>query len=426
MVEKFGNYLKRLRGRKTQRLVADAVGTEQSYISQIETGAKVPMPEIAERLDRYYHCQGELVRRAAIARRRRGGPRLRRPAQLPVSTSRLLGRDELLTRLDTAADERPMVILEGGPGVGKTALAAYWARRNEDRWPDGMLHLSLHGHTPGRGPAHAEDLLEDLLTDLGDLAVPDNLGARSRRLRSLLSHKNLLLLLDDADSAEQVRDLLPGPECTVVVTTRPRLQGLAVGQDAYRIFVPPLPEAATVSLLERELGDRARSDPAALTRIARACAGLPLAAACAVEYLRDRPDAGLDVLAGDLTGPDRLENLHTLALGDSTASLRETFAASYVRLYQADVLAAELLRKIGEHDRDTVTAGDAAELLSVPLEWVTKPLTVLVGHNLLTRVLDGYHCHSLLRAFAADIDDIAVEQATLVGTCSSVASRQAS
>ena len=165
------------------------------------------------------------------------------PQQLPPAVRNFTGRQREMEALTAelgqagpAPGPRTLVIsaISGTAGVGKTALAVQWARQLADRFPDGQLYVNLRGYDPGQ-PMSAADALARLLRDLGVAGpdVPADEEERAARYRSLLAGRRMLILLDNAGDADQVRPLLPGsPECTTVVTSRDALAGLVARDGA--------------------------------------------------------------------------------------------------------------------------------------------------------------------------------------------------
>ncbi len=153
----------------------------------------------------------------------------------------------------------------GTAGVGKTALAVHWAHQVAGRFPDGQLYVNLRGYDPDQ-PMSAADALAGFLRGLGvpGQDIPPGEDERAARYRSLLAGRRMLVVLDNAGSAEQVRPLLPGaPACTVVVTSRDSLAGLVARHGAVRLEVDLLPLADAAGLLRDLIGARADADPAA-------------------------------------------------------------------------------------------------------------------------------------------------------------------
>jgi DNA-binding SARP family transcriptional activator len=180
------------------------------------------------------------------------------PAQLPASVAGFTGRRRELAELDTRLDfDEPggaVVIsaVSGTAGIGKTALAVEWAHRVADRYPDGQLYANLRGFDSQRSPVEPSVVLRGFLEGLGVATsrIPDNLDAQSALLRSLLAHRRVLLMLDNARDAEQVRPLLPGSSrCLAIVTSRNRLGSLAALEGARLVPLDLLGEAEARELV---------------------------------------------------------------------------------------------------------------------------------------------------------------------------------
>jgi hypothetical protein len=184
-----------------------------------------------------------------------------RPRQLPPEIRYFVGRKEALDLLDglhksQLADRQwvPLAMVVGPAGVGKTALAVRWSRRVADAYPDGQLYLDLRGVA---GPTPAFEALRFLLEALGApvTAIPTSFTARVGLYRSVTQQSRLLVVLDDAHDAEQVRELLPaGPTCMTVVTSRTRLPGLVAREDAVPLALSPLHQAEAEQLLALLVG----------------------------------------------------------------------------------------------------------------------------------------------------------------------------
>lgn len=143
-----------------------------------------------------------------------------------------------------------LTVLHGAGGVGTTALALAWAHGRAANLPDGQLYVNLHGFGPGEAVdpvAALGEMLRALGVDRGQL--PPGLAERAAFLRSTVSGRRILLLLDNARDEAQVRPLLPGSGGVVVVTSRNQLRGLAVGEGARRVAVNELPAVEAVELL---------------------------------------------------------------------------------------------------------------------------------------------------------------------------------
>ena len=218
----------------------------------------------------------------ARERHARPPPTSRRKAisQLPAAVPSLAGRADELAWLDglvtrAEAGETTIAVVTGTAGVGKSTLVVWWAHRVARRFPDGVLFASLRGFDPHHPPLEPAELLTQFLLGLGveTAKIPELLHERVALYRSLIAGRRMLVLLDDARTAEQVRPLLPPSARTMtVVTSRSRLDGLAVSNAAKQRVLGTLAPDDAVLLIEELAG------PADLNHaLARLCGYLPLA-----------------------------------------------------------------------------------------------------------------------------------------------------
>jgi hypothetical protein len=283
--------------------------------------------------------------------------------------------------------------------VGKTALAVRWAHRVRTQFPDGCLYVDLRGYAPDR-PVEAEEALGTLLGCLDD-DVPSDPAVRAVRYRSRLAGRRMLVLLDNALCAEQVRPLLPGTgSCAVVVTSRDDLAGLVARDGAHRIGLDLLPLPDALALLRNLLGaDRVAAAPRAAVDLAERCGRLPLALRVAAEITGTRPDVSLaDLAEGHATGLDWLE-----AGGDPRTGVRAVFSWSYRRLALGDPEAAAMFRLLGRH-----SGGDLAGLASLSgtaADRAGRLVDTLVRAHLVENSSGRYRMHRLLRAYATELAD---------------------
>ncbi len=331
------------------------------------------------------------------------------PRQLPAAPRRFSGRAAELAALNALLEEaqaatRTVVIsaISGTAGVGKTALAVHWAYRVAQRFPGGQLYVNLRGYDPG-APVPAEEALAGFLRALGvpDRDIPADPDERASRYRSLLAGRRILVVLDNAWSADQVRPLLPGAAgCLAVVTSRDALAGLIARDGAERLDLDLLPRADAVSLLRSLIGSRADADSKAVAALAAQCARLPLALRIAAELATARPAISLAELVRELA--DEQERLDLLeAAGDSHTAVRAVFSWSYQNLSQP---AARLFRLLGLHPGPDITIRAAASLAASPPGQARRLVAELVRANLLTEQAPGrFGCHDLLRAYAVEL-----------------------
>ena len=340
------------------------------------------------------------------------------PRELPADVDAFTGRagelaqlDRLLTAWSQAARQRPqgagpaavvICAVAGSAGVGKTALAAHWAHRVRDAFPDGQLCVNLRGYDPGE-PVAAADALAGFLRALGVAGrdIPADLDERAARYRSMLDGRRMLVLLDNAASAEQVSPLLPGsPSCFVVVTSRDSLAGLVARHGARRLDLDLLRPADAVALLRALIGARVDADPSAAATLAAQCARLPLALRVAAEFAAARPGLTLAELVEELAGERRRLDLLD-AGGDPRTAVRGVFSWSYRHLPAA---AARMFRQIGLHPGPDLDAYAAAALAAATLDRARDLLGVLARAHLIHPARPGrYGMHDLLRAYAADL-----------------------
>lgn len=307
------------------------------------------------------------------------------PRQLPHDIAHFTGRAEELATLATLArhDHVPtIVVLDGPPGIGKTGLAVHWAHHAAAEYPDGQLYLDLHGHGHGE-PVTPATALAAMLRSLGvpGAGIPIALAERAALLRSTLAGRRVLILLDNAHDAEQVRPLLPGGPGLVLVTSRDQLRGLTVHHGAHRLTVPPLSQRDSVRLLTAGTGT------ATATELAALCDGLPLALCVAAERAA-RAGSFAEVAAA-------------MADGELDPVLRTAFSWSY-RTLGAD--AAALFRRLGLHPAGEIGVATAATLAGVPAAKVRTILDQLVAANLVTHHgHDRYRLPGLLRLYAKEM-----------------------
>ncbi|RZQ61900.1 BTAD domain-containing putative transcriptional regulator [Amycolatopsis suaedae] len=224
-------------------------------------------------------------------------PAMPLPAQLPAAVPGFVGREPQLSRLDAMLAEQgttmAISVLEGQSGAGKTALAVHWAQRVRDRFPDGQLFLDLRGCPPEQPVRPAEALARFLRSfGLPDTRIPTDQDEAAALYRSQLAGSRVLIVLDNAADAAQVRPLLPGgPGCAVIVTSRKQLTGLAARDGAEQIPVDALPPEHAHALLAAMIGpDRAAAEPAAVAEVAKACGYLPTALRTVGAGLAAAPD----------------------------------------------------------------------------------------------------------------------------------------
>ncbi|WP_328349723.1 tetratricopeptide repeat protein [Streptomyces sp. NBC_00445] len=331
------------------------------------------------------------------------------PAQLPLEAQGFTGRQEELARLDgilAAAGERSAAVVvsavSGMAGVGKTALAVHWAQRVADRFPDGQLYVNLRGFDPSGAAVTPDQAVRGFLDALGVPAqqVPLDLQARVGLYRSLLAGRRVLVVLDNARDADQVRPLLPGsPGCLAVVTSRNRLTGLVAAEGAHPLALDLLSPAEARDLLARRLGaHRVAAEPDAVQEIVTRCARLPLALAIVAARAATHSGFPLSAVADELR--DSHGSLDAFTGGEVTTDVRAVFSWFYDAL---SAPAARLFHLLGLHFGPDISAPAAAALVGLPLRQTRGLLAELTRAHLLTEHLPGrYTLHDLLRVYAGE------------------------
>ncbi|WP_051385389.1 BTAD domain-containing putative transcriptional regulator [Actinokineospora inagensis] len=334
----------------------------------------------------------------------------RPPAQLPAETPGFVGRAQPLADLDLVLDQvdgNPGVViavLSGTAGVGKTALALRWAHRVRDRFPDGQLSVNLRGYASGV-PLTTQEVLVRFLHALGVAPerVPIDPDEAAGLYRTLMTGKRVLVLLDNAATAEQVRPLLPGSTgCVVLVTSRDRLTGLTAQDGAVQVPLDVLAPREAVDLLGRLVGvGRMRREPDAAAEMAAICGHLPLALRIAGANLAIRPLISIADYNRELRERGRMNGL--AVAGDESGAVRAAFDLSYEKLVPA---ARRLFRLIGLVPGTDLDAEGAAALSGQQLADATRLLRVLDHGNLIREHARGrYTFHDLLREYAFDRAD---------------------
>ncbi|MEU6213812.1 BTAD domain-containing putative transcriptional regulator [Streptomyces sp. NPDC047023] len=368
----------------TRRLLADELGVD-------------PRPELSALQQRILNADADLARAEDPAPAAATAPV--RPAQLPATVPDFTGRSSFVAELGAilsgGAQDQVMAVsaLAGIGGVGKTTLAVHVAHAARPHFPDGQLYVDLQG-TEAR-PAEPEAVLGSFLRALGtpDTAIPDSPADRAALYRSTLDGRRVLVLLDNARDAAQVRPLLPGTAgCAALVTSRVRMAGLA---GAHLVDLDVMSPDEALQLFTRIVGEeRVRAERQAALAVVGACGFLPLAIRIAASRLASRRTWTVSVLAAKLA--DERRRLDELQTGD--LAVKATFELGYGQLEPAQQRAFRLL---GLADGPDVSLSAAAAVLDLPEYDTEDLLEALVDCSLLESAAPGrYRFHDLVRLYA--------------------------
>jgi tetratricopeptide (TPR) repeat protein/transcriptional regulator with XRE-family HTH domain len=330
-------------------------------------------------------------------------------AQLPASTADFAGRGSQVEDLCAALlpgvgapGQVSVAAITGGGGLGKTTLAVHVAHRVAERFPDGQLYVNLNGAL--ENALTPETVLGQWLRALGEdgFALPAGVEERAAQFRSLLSRRRVLVVLDNARDAEQIRPLLPATnESAALITSRNRLTELP---GAYKLNLSSLPDDEAMILLAQLVGaDRLAAEPEATAELLRACDGMPLALRIAGARLGARANWAVSTLAWRLS--DRRRRLDELAIGDLAA--RACFDVSYAALprpgFDGRLSLERAFRLLGLVAGPDVSLPAAAALLGLSEAHAELVLEALVDTHLLdSPEPDRYRMHDLIRLYAAE------------------------
>lgn len=347
---------------------------------------------------------------ASAAHRDGERPQSAVPHQMPAPVRAFTGRAAELAALSGLLDhthgaQTGTVVISaigGTAGVGKTALVTQWAHQIADRFPDGQLYVNLRGYDPGQ-PVEPSEALAGFLLALGvpGQDIPAGEDQRATLYRSVLTGRRMLIVADNARSADQVRPLLPGASsCVLAVTSRDSLAGLVARDGARRLDLDILLPWEASELLRALIGGLAEAHRSAAAALAEQCSRLPLALRVAAELVNTRTDASLSELVSELADQRRRLDLLN-ADGDPRTSVRSVFSWSYQHL---DRRAAQAFRLLGLLPGADFDRYGLAVLTGRTLEEARRLLKVLARAYLIQPGQPGrYVMHDLLRAYAREL-----------------------
>jgi hypothetical protein len=338
--------------------------------------------------------------------RRSAATTLEPPQQLPAANPKFVGRESELAALAQTLQQvhgmggTAISVIEGMPGVGKTALAICWAHRVADQFPDGQLYVDLRGFDHAGQQVQAAEVLHYFLVAFHIPAsrIPARLDQRAAKYRTMLAGKRVLIVLDNAYDSETIRTLLPGSStCAAVVTSRNTLPRL-IADGATLVLLDLLTTDEARRLLFRYLGcERVAGEPEAVDELIDRCGRLPLALTIVAARAATRPTSPLKAFCNEL----RDRTLGAFATEDATTTLEAVFSWSYDHL--ADE-AQRMFRLLGVHRGPDISVAAAASLAGMPRAEAHLLLTTLSHAHLVQEpVSERFAFHDLLRNYAAKL-----------------------
>jgi tetratricopeptide (TPR) repeat protein len=331
------------------------------------------------------------------------------PRQLPAAPASFIGRDNELAALTAVLDDQvrqgrglKILAIGGTGGVGKTWLALHWAYKHLDRFPDGHLYVNLRGFGPSEEPMHPTAALRGFLDALSvhPSAIPVDPNSQVGLYRSLVADKRMLVVLDNVADSAHVTSLLPGAAaCTVLITSRRRLTGLASAQSAYLLNLAMLSENDARAVLTRQVGERRlAAEPEAANELIDCCAGLPLGLSIVAARAAASPHFPLKTLADELR--DASMRLNALDSGEDMASVRAALSWSSHALENEE---ATLFGLLGIAPGSDFSLAAVASLTALPTDRAGMFLRKLQNAYLLTEPTPTrYQMHDLVRLHAAE------------------------
>ncbi|MQA09146.1 MAG: tetratricopeptide repeat protein [Pseudonocardiaceae bacterium] len=319
------------------------------------------------------------------------------PQQLSPAPPHFTNRTRELAELNRIVGESRILVISGLGGIGKTALAHTWLNQLCDRYPDGQLQVNLGGLDPAYQVPTTE-VLGRFLRGLGVLPamVPADVDEQGAMYRSLTKDKALLVLLDNAASADQILPLLPNSASSLVVTTS-RLR-LATLRAADRLFLERFEPKDGLELLSTALGpERVDSETSVARDLVERCDGFPLALSIIGASLALRRHSSIARVVTDLD--DERRRLNVLSSRED-ASMQAVLDVSYEAL---SAEAARFYRLLGLHPTSEFGGGVAAATVDRSVREVDALIEQLLEASLLEEIdRDRYQFHDLVRLHARE------------------------
>ncbi|UJW32636.1 helix-turn-helix domain-containing protein [Saccharothrix sp. AJ9571] len=371
------------RQRRTQASLARELDVSVSYLSKLLTGQRPMTPALVDQFDTALHAGGRLSERSANAER------LGRPQQLPAISGDLIGRTEILHRLDQAlsvADPAgpkvPTIVIEGAPGVGKSATQLHLASRISWRFGGGCLYADFAASSVR--PTRAEVLLR-FLSALGEHPGRDlNVDVLAERFHTATAGHRVLVVLDNVTSVDEVRALTPAAGGAALISTRSG--PVTMGSNATHVVLPPLAQSVSYAMLAGVVGvARMEAEPVAARRLVASCGGLPASIRAVGEGLRNQPHRSLTKVAAELRSTIPVDP-------------EGRFGEAYRSL---GPMAASVFRLVGGLRLGPLTEDVIVALVGKEGDVVRQSLRYLLASHLIDQRKQTFDLAAPLREFAA-------------------------
>jgi hypothetical protein len=298
-------------------------------------------------------------------------------------------------------------------GAGKSTLAIEVGHSVSRRFRDVQLHVDLRGFGPDASQRMpADEALAIMLETLGVPVreIPAGVEQRAAMYRKRLHGRRVLVIVDNAHDASQVRHLLPGCRtCVVLVTSRELLEGLLC-EGAQLVELGEFTTDEARQLFENHLGpERTAAHQSAIEELIGLCARLPLALSIVAAHAVAQPTFSLDVFAAEL----RERGLDALTTADPRTTVRTVFSWSLDHLSRE---ARDAFRLLGLHSAPQFGEPAAASVAGISPQDTHQALDELVRAHLLEAPAPGrfaFHdlMHQYAREHAARLDEADRRQA---------------
>jgi tetratricopeptide (TPR) repeat protein len=315
--------------------------------------------------------------------------------QLPSDLADFTGRGEEINELIKVLAEgngRVAISAIGGMGgVGKTSLAVHVAHQLVDRYPDAQIVVEMRGTSDE--PTTPIAAMANVIHAFHPQArLSDDIEQVAQDYRSALAGKRVLVVLDNASNAAQVRRLVPPSPCGLIVTSRRTIALAGVRP----INLDAMQKEEARELLQSIMGEN-RASLEQLDAIAKLCGRLPLALRVAGTFLVVHRDWTVDEYIKALS--DERKRLAQLRQDD--LDVEAVLALSVNQLERENSELATRWRMLAVFPASFDRAA-AAAVWEVELEEARDSLSALLERSLVLYEEETarYRLHDLARLLA--------------------------